>query len=130
MWFSWTLLGLIQIVSARYMGKNYQWRLKIHQVTGWLGVIFSMLSGGAIFIYAGYKINVNYHSITGLFTLAQIPVIAAIGIIGSMARYGQAEWKVNFVQLMSDIHKYHSYAMIGLTQLTMSMGTAYYMLSI
>ena len=45
-----------------------------------------------------------------------------------MTRYASYEWDTKLVKTLSDIHKYHGYALIAISQVTVSLGMAYYLL--
>ena len=115
MWVAFTVCGLLQIISARYMGTFYEWRTYLHQVSGWLMVFLSFTAVGFAYMNAGYTLRLNYHSISGLATASQIPIVAILAMIAQSSRYSPTEWSTNFVRTMSDVHKYHGYAVIGLS---------------
>ena len=45
-------------------------------------------------------------------------------------RYSEVEWSVKFVKTIGDLHKYHGYIMIALSQTAISLGMLYYLFSI
>jgi hypothetical protein len=52
-----------------------------------------------------------------------------VAVFASTARYGLAEWDTSFVNLITSIHKYHGYAVIAISQITVSLGMAFYLTS-
>lgn len=97
------------------MGTFYEWRIYIHRVSGLLMVFLSLAAFGIAYINAGYKLRINYHSISGLVMASQIPIVAILALIANSMRYSVTEWSTSFVKTMSDVHKYHGYAVIGLS---------------
>lgn len=111
------------------MGTFYEWRTYLHQVSGWLTVFLSFTAVGFAYMNTGYTLRLNYHSISGLVTASQIPIVAILAMIAQSSRYSVTEWSTNFVRTMSDVHKYHGYVVIGLSQVTVSLGMGYYLFS-
>jgi nitrate reductase gamma subunit len=92
MWIAWTVCGLLQVISARYMGTSYEWRVKLHNLSGWLTVAFAFFGFILAYINSDFKLTFNFHSIAGLVTLAQVPIVALVAMFASMKRYGTYEW--------------------------------------
>ena len=92
MWIAWTVCGLLQVISARYMGTSYEWRVKLHNLSGWLTVALAVFGFMLAYINADFKLTFNFHSIAGLVTIAQVPIVALVAMFASMARYGTYEW--------------------------------------
>lgn len=70
MWLAWTVCGLLQVISARYMATHYEWRVKLHNLSGWLTVALVVFGFGLAFINADFQLKYNFHSIAGLVTIA------------------------------------------------------------
>jgi hypothetical protein len=91
--------------------------------------MLTVTSGVIILAESNYSINLSYHSISGVITLMQSPLLLVVAIWSSYLRYSPNEWRVKFVKTINDIHKYHGYAAIVCSQVTISMGFAYYLIA-
>lgn len=128
MWVSWTVCGLTAFISSRYMGSLYEWRMLIHQVSGMTAIVGATMAVVSQFARNGWELVVTYHSVAGLITATQIPILAGLAFATYLLRYSTDEWNVKLVLTISDIHKYHGYTILGLSQITVTMGLAYYIL--
>jgi len=65
MWCAWTLCGIAQVVSARYMGIYYEGRVRLHMVSG----VFTCMLASLAFLFAwsnaDFEFKLSYHSIAG-----------------------------------------------------------------
>jgi hypothetical protein len=98
MWVAWTFCGLLQVVSARYMGVEYKYRVQVHQMSGGLCVMLTLFSAWFIYLKAGLEFKWHYHSIFGLITISQALIVFALGYTAAYFRYSFTEWNVNLVK--------------------------------
>jgi hypothetical protein len=130
MWACWTLLGMWHIVSARYMTKAYKCNMKLHVLTGWLSVIFTILSGAIAFAHCGFKIRNNMHSWVGFIMWVQAPLIAFFGAFTEILRYSKKEWAHKKIMTLTAIHKYHGFVMTFGTQIAITLGIGHYLITV
>lgn len=125
MWFSWTLLGLLQISSNRYLKHKFSWRQTMHTFSG----IFLCLTVASSFtIILDFATNwVLYlnslHTILG-FTVVIICACVTIGGLSAeyIRRSDTMEWKTNLILTMKKFHRYFGYFVLFLSQCAVSTG--------
>lgn len=130
MWLAWTLCGVTQLVSARYMGTHYVGRVRLHMTSGAFMCMLTLLAALFAWSNSNFELKINYHSITGLIVVVQMPFAFVIAFGAYSTRYGFGEWNVKFVEMLSDIHKYHGYTLIGISQVAVCMGLAFYLINL
>jgi hypothetical protein len=139
LWSAWGILGMIQLVSVRYL-KPYNLcltRLKnfglwLHIVSGLLILLTTLTMSMLAFRYYDWslRIGLNLHSLLGFLVLISVGLVSILGFLswGTLA-YGKAErppwlWRhTGFTQWM---HKYMGYALLGFAQITIFMGVLKY----
>lgn len=61
------------------------------------------------------EIKLSYHSLAGMITLANVFIVFGLGFGAAYFRYTFNEWNVKLTKGFNDAHKYHGYAMIGIS---------------
>ena len=111
MWASWGFLGLIQIISNRYLKQFWKASMVIHRVTGILIWFATFLM--CIFVLK----KVSWKLAKGLHPLIGLGVFIAVGIIslgGFAARFTmqKTRWNTNRVIWIKTGHRLFSYLLI------------------
>lgn len=93
MWGAWTLIGLVQIYTNRYMKHFWKVRHYIHSVTGFLIFAITVVSGLLTIRKLGWTIASTRHTIAGFVTLI-LAVLLCLGGVFSlvMLKTKTSEW--------------------------------------
>jgi hypothetical protein len=80
LWITWFILGMIMVLSNRYMKVFWKVHMWIHRVSGFLIFVLTIIFASIIIKDKGGEIEDNPHSIIGLVILAVVIFIIIIGI--------------------------------------------------
>jgi len=127
MWSSWTILGLVQIITNRYGKACWRYHQLIHSVFGFITVL-ATISAVAIMLAARGLILINLHTILGFITFICIILLGIGGIVASSTRLGICNmmWKTKCLLRLGLIHKGFGYLMILATQASLFTGFLIY----
>ena len=127
MWSMWTLVGLTQIITGRYLKHAYKWRQLIHSMTGTLLLITTLSAWIIVLKLANWKLLLkDFHTITGNITMLAGILVCLGGLFaGSLRIFAKMEWKTSLLLLFGKIHKIFGYSIVVLSQITVSSGIQY-----
>ena len=99
MWMSWTLFGLVQIVTNRYFVHRYAWRQSIHTLSGF---ILMSTVGSGVFLVWEYDMGKfsfhNLHEYTGWSVIGLAVLVTLGGLFAEMTRRSATmEWKTAMI---------------------------------
>ena len=115
MWFSWTVIGLCQIYTNRYLRHKWRWSKITHAILGFFAAALTITAGLIALKLGGWSFNFSKsrHSILGFFTF----ILGLILIIGGMSanivrlKVNMA-WNTKTVLLLGKIHKWFGWLLI------------------
>ena len=93
MWGCWTIIGLLQIYTNRYLKHYWRCHRTLHYITGTLAVL--IITGSALFALSknDWKILKTPHTIAGVVTFICAVLLGIGGIFSAvMLRYKTHEW--------------------------------------
>lgn len=93
MWSCWTVVGLLQIYTNRYLKHFWKWRHTLHYVAGTISVL--LISASALFALSknDWTIQKAPHSIAGVITFALSVLLGLAGIFSAIVlKYSTSDW--------------------------------------
>ena len=93
MWSCWTIIGLLQIYTNRYLKHFWKWRHTLHYVAGTISVL--LISASALFALSknDWTIQVAPHSIAGVITFGLSVLLGLGGIFSAIVlKYSTSDW--------------------------------------
>ena len=113
MWFSWTLIGMFQIILNRYLKYKWEYNQTMHNILG--------LSAGVMTIFAFVLMldsknwHMSFHGLNhssfGLISLGLGLMLIMGGIFAWFKRSRANEWNTHSMLKMKRIHMYFGYFM-------------------
>lgn len=123
MWGSWTILGMVQIITNRYMKHHFKYRQLIHGISGFCMLLLTLLSYIIVFKMNDWHIVFNYaHAIVANPTVFVGIVVFIGGALAKMRRDKELPWQTDKILQMVKIHRGFGYFIIFFSQVTMSLG--------
>jgi Cytochrome b5-like Heme/Steroid binding domain/Eukaryotic cytochrome b561 len=125
MWASWSLLGLVQIITNRYLRHKFKWSKRIHMISGSLlcasvitgfMFIFKVVLGGEIDLDSVHTILGNLVVLTG--TLVTLGGFLTQFVLG----FSNMQWKTNVALLIRGTHSKFAYATLLVSQAAIMTG--------
>ena len=93
MWGCWTIIGLLQIYSNRYLRSYWRCHRTLHYITGTLAVL--VITASALFALSknNWKILKTTHTIAGFITFILAVLLGLGGIFAAVTlKYSTNEW--------------------------------------
>ena len=125
MWFSWTLLGLLQVISNRYLKHKFSWRQKLHTFSGVFLCLTVASSFTIILDYAAdWVLYLNsVHTILGFTVIIMCGCVTIGGITAERMRQSESmEWKTHLILTVRKVHGLFGYSLLLLSQCAVSTG--------
>ena len=124
MWFAWTIIGICQVYTNRYMKHYWRWGQTLH--TG-LGIASGLLTLAGIIIilqWLGWAFYFDHwHNVAGILFMFLCEFLVMGGIFAiSVRRFANFDWQTSKLLRTSSIHKYFGYFMIFAVQVAMTTG--------
>ena len=88
MWAAWTVFGLIQVASNRYLKPFWRVSMWVYRISGALILLITAILGGLGLLMMGWQFELTIHSIMGLIMLIVVlfPVIGGVFTSAMMNR--------------------------------------------
>jgi len=80
MWFTWGILGFLQLASNRYLKSQWTWHLWMHRITGTLILLTTLILGILTIQQSGWAVYNNPHSIIGVIVVSIVTLITLGGV--------------------------------------------------
>ncbi len=92
LWVAWSLFGMIQIVSARYLKKYWRVNMWVHRISGTLILLITIAFSLTGIYKAGWQLSgKSAHYVLGLIIFFSVLFVAMAGVYArSMTR--RLEW--------------------------------------
>jgi len=126
MWFAWTILGLAQIWTGRYLVHLWKWRLFFHSVLGGLSGFLTLAA--AIIILTWNPLSWHFywdhvHNVAGIVCAVLGLLLVLGGIFAlTMRRLVNNDWKTRQMLMMTKGHKIFGYFMVIVVQVAVVSG--------
>ena len=124
MWLAWTLVGVAQIWTGRYLVHLWRWRQFVHSALGsMMGVL--TITGVALilkFLYFGFYFN-YLHNVSGM-VCALLGLLLVLGGVFALVqrRVVNNDWKTKQMLQMTLGHRIFGYFMIFAVQIAVTTG--------
>ena len=124
MWISWSVLGLLQLASARYLKAQYSWYKTVHAIIGILLCLTIIMSFFVILGAEQWEFMLDeLHTIVGNITIWTGVLLTLGGITAeSIRRWANMNWKTNIVTSLGKFHGYFGYLVLLLSQVAVNSG--------
>lgn len=111
MWISWSLLGLIQLSSTRYLKHKYSWNKTLHAISGFLLTCTVVTSFTIVFKANEDLFIINtFHTAFGNITVWCGVMVMLGGLTAELTRrYADMSWRTSIVLLISKFHGWFGY---------------------
>lgn len=84
MWGAWGILGMIQVISNRYLKVYWKFNKLIHVISG-TAILAITLTMGFLAIKKGdWEIEINWHSIMGIIVMGCVSAIVLGGFFAAI----------------------------------------------
>jgi hypothetical protein len=104
LWAVWFILGLIMVLSNRYMKVFWKAHMWIHRVSGLLMLILTIVFASIIIKDKGGEIEDNPHSIIGIVILAVVIFTALFGLF-TRNKMDSMRWNTIWIIRFKNLHK-------------------------
>jgi len=126
MWIGWTVIGMLQIWTNRYMRAHWRWNKVVHSILGFAALALILTSGFVALQAHGWRINRSQalHTKAGFcfFIIGTFPIF--IGIAANIMRLkAEMAWKSKRVLLLGKTHKWLGRACLLVSQYIIGTGT-------
>ena len=123
MWSSWSLLGLVQIITNRYGKSCWKFHQLIHSMFGTITTCATIAAAALMINDKGFYIG-NLHSAVGFFTFLAVILLGIGGMVAGAGRAGVCnyEWKTKLLLRLGLVHKAFGYLIILATQFCLFTG--------
>jgi hypothetical protein len=103
LWACWFILGLIMVLSNRYMKVFWRVHMWIHRISGFL-IFGGTIALSALLIKDIGGIEDNVHSIIGIVILGVVIFITLFGIF-TRSRMENMKWNTKWILRIKNLHK-------------------------
>ena len=103
MWMGWTLLGLVQIISNRYLKHHWYLNMWLHRITGTL-IMVSTIIMAAIAVQKKGRLGKDKHLVLGTIFLILTAPVAFLGFAVRSCN-SRLRWKTKRVLVTKHLHK-------------------------
>lgn len=124
MWFAWSVLGVAQVYTNRYMKHFWRFRQAIHTTLGVLSGCVTLAGTIIVLSWLDWAFYFDHwHNVAGILfmVLCQILVLGGVYTL-VMRRYVNFDWQTKKMFSLTSIHKYFAYFMIFAVQVTITTG--------
>lgn len=116
MWFCWSIVAMLEIVSNRYLKHLYYAHQWIHSIVGYLSVIASSIGVYEAWKFTGHKIVKQLHPLCGVITYILFLLVVALGMIAMLMRkFVRKDWETDKLIVWARIHKTVAWVLIFLS---------------
>lgn len=124
MWFTWTILALVQLGTSRYMKHYWRYSQMIHNTVGIFSGIISIASLIIILKSVHFQFYwAHWHNILGTAFIGILFSLVLGGIFAiTIKRFSNFEWQTKKMLKLASIHKYFAYFVIITVQITICTG--------
>ena len=123
MWLSWGVFSIVQIGSKRWFSFSYNVAYWAHVVGGSLISLCTLGALIAVLKKLNWKLDlINLHRVTGFAFLILALIVVGFGLTANFMRYTDTEWNTNLVLIISKIHKFGAWTIIGIGNIVCYIG--------
>ena len=127
MWLSWGVFSIVQIGSKRWFSFSYKVAYWAHVVGGSLISLCTLGALIAVLKKLNWKLDlINLHRVTGFTFLILALIVVGFGLTAHFMRYTDTEWNTNLVLVISKIHKFGAWTIIGIGNIVCYIGIQEY----
>ena len=108
MWFSWTVIGMCQVITNRYMSHKWEWSQFMHNLLGGISAFLTIFAFGIVYRSKEFVLawRQMYHTRYGVFALGLSFILFAMGLFAWLKRRFVKPWST---RTMLNIKKAHMY---------------------
>ena len=113
MWTSWTLIGVGQIYTNRYLKHYYTKHQLLHSIFGCMTLVFTTTAACIAFNLSGWAISTSLHAICGMITGA-LGILLSFGGISALItrKLVNMDWQTARLLQMGRFHGIFGYVVI------------------
>jgi len=127
MWFSWSIIGVAQIWTGRYLKHWWRWRQFTHSVLGGFIGVLTVSAAILILTWVDWALLYAVHNIAGLVCAILGLLLVMGGIFAlTMKRLVNNDWKTKQMLQMITGHKIFGYFMVIAVQVAVISGIIRY----
>jgi hypothetical protein len=104
MWTAWGVLGMIQLLSNRYLRVYWKINRWVHLVSGLIILVLTLSYGLLMMKEMGWEIIKDWHPIIGFLVLISISLIVIGGLFSGILM-SSLRWKTGVVMKIKNGHK-------------------------
>lgn len=125
MWGSWSILGLVQVITSRYFRHHFKWSKPAHALTGLL--LCATVITGFLFmfevVFGGSFDFSQLHTILGNAVVLTGVMVTFGGLVTAyLLGFSNMAWKTNIALLVRGVHSKFAYATLLASQAAIMTG--------
>eukprot|EP00347_Sterkiella_histriomuscorum_P024123 403332230 len=121
MWAAWGILGLIQIISNRYLKVYWKANRIVHTLSGVSILILTLVMGLLAMQKGSWEISKLWHTLMGFIIMVAVGFIVIGGIMTGVQLYA-VRWNTQLVLRVKLGHKIFGYILIFVSQIAIVLG--------
>lgn len=126
MWGAWGVLGLVQLVTNRYLkgGNGWRYGMWAHRISGTLTLLITLVMAFLALKEGGWEVG-NLHSVLGVIILSLVLLIVLGGVL-NRSLMQRLRWRTKDVLRVKMVHRYFGYFMLILSEAAIVTGSLKY----
>lgn len=104
MWLCWGILGLVMVISIRYLRPFWKLGIWIHIVCGVLIFILNIIYGLGTIYVMGWSIQISIHGIAGTTASCFVFIVSGLGLAARITQ-NNLKWKTHKILTIQRAHK-------------------------
>lgn len=111
MWFSWTVIAMLQIIFTRYNKQNWRWSQFLHNFFGISAGVLTLIAWLIMMSYKNWTVSLNVfdHALFGMIFFALTLLMVMGGFFGWLRRNINRPWQTANMLKFKRIHMYFAY---------------------
>ena len=108
-----SLIGLLQLITGRYLKHKHSWRQTLHSVMGILLFLFILSAFMVVWRLNDWTFSFDeLHFYLGYFSMVIGITVCLGGLTAGSLRYVNMDWKTSLLLLLSKVHGLFGYGVV------------------